>query len=190
MNYSKIIALILFISLQNQVSAQTATIEYNLNGRDLSETSNNPFKKYIGEWTLKNDDWTQDWGYGIDSIKIPGHHTITQQLNTDNSLLSIIDGPEPNGHIFWSYNPNTGEVYHLSSFGTIRAGNGQGTVNGNGDVQLKIKFEGEPEDTYRIYNYRWINEDEYHMKSVQFREDDQPTGLFYEGTFVRIGYNE
>ncbi|MEM6378887.1 MAG: nuclear transport factor 2 family protein, partial [Bacteroidota bacterium] len=101
-------------------------------------------------------------------------------------LLSIIDGPEPNGQIYWSYNPNTKEVQHLSSFGEIRAGKGSGTVNEQGDVQLKLVFEGEPKGTYRIYNYRWLDGDTYHMKSVQFGENDKPTGLFYEGTFVRI----
>lgn len=99
-------------------------------------------------------------------------------------MLSIIYGPEPNKHIFWSYNPNTKEIHHLSSFGTIRAG--KGTINANGDVKLKLFFEGEPEGTYRIYNYKWINDDEYHMKSVQFSDTDIETGQFYEGVFRRI----
>ncbi len=142
--------------------------------------------KFFGEWTLKNDNWTQNWGNNTETIKIPNHHTISREINTDNSLLSIIDGPEPNGHIFWSYNPKTKEVFHLSSFGTIRAGNGKGTINKNGDVELKLTFEGEPKDTYRIYNYKWVNENEYHMKSLQFGENNEPTGLFYEGTFIRI----
>lgn len=168
------------------VAAQTETISYELNGRDPSDISNNPFGKFIGEWTLKNDDWTHNWGSGPETIKIPSHHTVSKQLNTNNTLLSIIDGPEPNGHIFWSYNPNTGEVHHLSSFGEIRAGNGSGKVTENGDVELKLVFEGEPKGTYRIYNYTWISNDEYHMKSVQFSENDEPTGLFYEGNFVRV----
>ncbi|MEM9001221.1 MAG: hypothetical protein AAGB24_13235 [Bacteroidota bacterium] len=166
--------------------AQTATIDFELNGRDSNDVSKNPFKKFIGEWTLKDGDWTQNWGNGTETIKIPRHHTIASTINTDNSLLSIIDGPEPNGHIFWSYNPKTKEVFHLSSFGTIRAGNGQGTINEYGDVTLRLSFEGEPEGTYRIYNYKWINDTTYHMKSVQYTQNDEPTGLFYEGTFVRI----
>lgn len=165
---------------------QKASIEYELNGRIIDDISKNPFGKFIGEWTLKDDKWTQNWGNGTEIIKIPNHHTVSQGINTDNSLLSIIDGPEPNGHIFWNYNPKTKEVFHLSSFGTIRAGNGNGTVDINGNVRLKLFFEGEPQGTYRIYNYTWINEDEYHMKSVQFGENNEPTGLFYEGTFIRI----
>ncbi len=165
--------------------AQQTAITYALNGRDTA-ASNNPFAKFIGEWTLKGDSWTQNWGNGTETIKIPGHHTVSAQINTDNSLLSIIDGPEPNGHIFWSYNPNTKEVRHLSSFGAIRAGIGQGTLNENGDLSLKIVFEGEPEDTYRIYNYTWLTIDAYHMRSMQYTKDGSPTGLFYEGTFVRL----
>ncbi len=166
--------------------AQTSSIEFELNGRNSNDSSKNPFGKFIGEWTLKDDNWTHNWGGDTETIKIPKHHTVSKQLNTDNSLLSIIDGPEPNGHIFWSYNPETKEVFHLSSFGAIRAGNGKGTVNENGDLELKLFFEGEPDDTYRIYNYKWTHANEYHMKSVQYNKNDEPTGLFYEGTFVRI----
>ncbi|MEM8900354.1 MAG: hypothetical protein AAGC85_19720 [Bacteroidota bacterium] len=175
-----------FLFFSPRLKSQTTSIEYELNGRSTKDFSKNPFNKYIGEWTLKDDDWTQNWGGETETIKIPGHHTVTTQLNTDNSLLSIIDGPEPNGHIFWSYNPNTGEVQHLSSFGTIRAGSGAGTVSETGDVTLKLVFEGEAKGTYRIYHYKWIDGDEYHMKSVQYTEDGEPTGLFYEGYFVRI----
>ena len=166
--------------------AQTSSITFELNGRNSHDTSENPFGKFIGEWTLKNDSWTHNWGGDTETIKIPKHHTVSRQLNTNNSLLSIIDGPEPNGHIFWSYNPETKEVFHLSSFGAIRAGNGKGTVNENGDLKLKLFFEGEPDDTYRIYNYKWVNANEYHMKSIQYDKNDEPTGLFYEGIFVRI----
>lgn len=178
--------LTLFFLLNTTVSyAQKTSIEYELNGRSPNNNSNNPFGKFIGEWTLKDDNWTHNWGNGTETIKIPKHHTVSKEINTDNSLLSIIDGPEPNGHIFWSYNPKTNEVFHLSSFGTIRAGNGKGSINENGDVKLKLSFEGEPEGTYRIYNYKWVNDNEYHMKSVQFDQQDKPTGLFYEGYFVR-----
>lgn len=173
--------------------AQKTSISFQLNGKnsntqiqDSLQLAKNPFAKFIGEWTLKDDNWTHNWGGKTESIKIKNHHTVSSQINTENSLLSIIDGPEPNGHIFWSYNPNTKEVFHLSSFGDIRAGNGKGTVNVNGDVKLKIRFEGEPKNTYRIYNYKWINKNEYFMKSVQFTNDNKPTGLFYEGTFIRI----
>ena len=176
------------VSIPSVLLAQKISIEYELNGRTQDDTSKNPFEQFIGEWTLKNDDWTHNWGGGTETIKIPNHHTISKEINTSNSLLSIIDGHQPNGHIFWSYNPNTKEVFHLSSFGTIRAGDGKGTINDNGDVKLRLTFEGEPSDTYRIYNYKWLSENEYHMKSVQYGKDDQPTGLFYEGYFVRIVY--
>jgi hypothetical protein len=146
----------------------------------------NPFSKFIGEWTLKDDNWSQNWGQGDEHIKIPHHHTICRQLNTDNSLLAVIDGTPPYGHIFWSYNPVKKEVNHLSSFGTTRAGVGKGTVNENGDVSLKISFADEAEGTYRLYTYKWISENEYVLKSIQYDANDKPTGFFYGGTFVRI----
>jgi len=166
--------------------AQKTDITFERNGRNAEDTSQNPFAKYIGEWTLKNNDWIHNWGSGTETIKIPNHHTICSDINTNNSLLAIIDGPAPNGHIFWTYNPNTKKVEHLSSFGSIRIGTGAGTVNKNGDVRLQLSFEGEAEGTYRIYNYTWLNNDEYHMKSVQYDANDHPTGLFYEGTFIRV----
>lgn len=178
---------LLLILLNSTISfTQTTSIKYESNGRDTIDISTNPFWKFVGEWTLKNDDWSQNWGFGTETIKIPNHHTVTKNLNTNHSLISIIDGPPPNGHIFWTYNPNTKQVHHLSSFGTIRTGTGTGSINENGDVRLKLVFEGEAPDTYRIYNYKWLNADEYHMKSVQFNKDDEPTGLFYEGNFIRI----
>ena len=175
------------------LSAQTTSISYALNGRpsntsieDSIGISKNPFAKFIGEWTLKNEDWTQNWGGKTETIKIPKHHTVSAQINTENSLLSIIDGSEPNGHIFWSYNPVTKEVDHLSSFGSLRAGKGKGTIDANGNLRLKLSFEGEAKDTYRIYTYTWIDKDTYALKSVQFDKNDQLTGLFYGGIFVRI----
>jgi len=148
--------------------------------------SQNPFRKFIGEWTLKGDNWDQNWGNGDEHIKIPNHHTICRDINTDNSLLAVIDGAPPHGHIFWSYNPVKKEVNHLSSFGTTRAGVGKGTVNENGDVSLKISFADEPEGTYRLYTYKWISENEYALRSVQYDAKDKATGNFYGGIFVRI----
>lgn len=179
--------------ISGQMVAQKASIEFELNGRPShgkllkdNDASRNPFTKFMGEWTLKEDRWVQNWGGTTDTLKIAGHHTLSRQLNTEWTLLSIIDGPEPNGHILWAYNPNTKRVSHLSSFGEIRIGNGEGAIDENGNLQLSIRFEGEPKDTYRRYTYNWTSVDSYHMRSVQYDDDDRPTGLFYEGTFVRI----
>ncbi|MEM6687447.1 MAG: nuclear transport factor 2 family protein [Bacteroidota bacterium] len=179
-----------FILISVSLFAQKEVINYKLNEKFSMLASKNPFAKFIGEWTLKNDDWSQNWGGETQQIKIRKHHTVSTQINTSNSLLSIIDGPEPNGHIFWSYNPNTKEVSHLSSFGNIRVGQGKGTIDAEGNVQLKLSFEGEANGTYRIYKYTWITDDEYHMKSVQYDSDDKPTGLFYEGNFIRLHHNK
>ena len=180
-------ALFLFLlCFSSSIWSQQSTISYESHGKSTELKNKNPFAKFFGEWTLKNNDWSQNWGVGDEQIKIPNHHTVSTGINTQNSLLSIIDGPEPNGQIYWSYNPVTKEVDHLSSFGDVRAGKGKGTVDENGNLRLKLFFEGEAKNTYRIYTYTWINDDEYVLKSVQFDQNDQPTGLFYGGTFVRI----
>ncbi|MTB53523.1 DUF4440 domain-containing protein [Lewinella sp. W8] len=189
--------LLLFLQLSAFATftyAQETSITYELNGRASKEAledgdyvnSLNPFVKFIGEWTLKDDEWTQNWGFGTETIKIPGHHTISREINTDHTLLSIIDGPEPNGHIFWTYSPKTGAVFHSSSFGSNRVGTGIGMISDMGDLLLKVTFEDEAEGTYRRYSYTWRNLDEYVLSSVQYDHDNQPTGLFYSGTFVRL----
>ncbi len=154
--------------------------------RENLQISGNPFKRFIGEWALKEDRWSQNWGQGTEHIKIPNHHTLSQTLNTDNSLLSTVDATSPRGHILWSYNRTTRQVHHLSSFGTARNGVGTGTVNQNGDVTLKVSFGGEQADTHRIYTYKWISEDEYELMSIQYDSKNKPTGHFYGGTFIRI----
>lgn len=154
--------------------------------QSVHQKPKNPFHKFIGEWTLKDDKWSQNWGNGREDIKIPNHHTLCKELNTDNTLLAVIDGTPPYGHIFWSYNPVKKEVDHLSSFGTTRAGVGKGMVNENGDVSLKISFADEPEGTYRLYTYKWISENEYELKSIQYNNKGEATGYFYGGTFIRI----
>lgn len=171
---------------QKNGSLKLGQIIFNRVNLDDVEKELNPFKKFIGEWTLKDDNWSQNWGQGMEHIKIPNHHTVCKELNTSNSMLAVIDGTPPYGHIYWSYNPIKKVVHHLSSFGASRSGVGLGTVNENGDVALKVSFEGEPEGTYRLYSYKWISDNEYEMKSVQYNDKDQPTGGFYGGTFIRI----
>ena len=150
-----------------------------------SDSVSNPFHRFFGEWTLKDDRWSHNWGQGAETIRIPNHYTMTQALNTDNSVLQSVDTP-PKGHILWVYNPVKKEIYHLSSFGTERSGVGTGSINNSGDVTLKVAFEGEGDGTYRIYTYEWISANEYELKSIQYNADDKPTGLFYGGNFIRL----
>jgi len=186
-NISTVLALLLLLSISYLTSySQSNTLTFNTNKELSAQNSKNPFRKFIGEWTLKDENWSQNWGGKDEHIKILNHHTICRAINTDNSLLAIIDGAPPHGHIFWSYNPIKNEVDHLSSFGTTRAGVGKGTVNENGDVFLKISFADEAAGTYRRYSYKWIAENEYELKSVQYDANDKPTGFFYGGTFIRI----
>jgi hypothetical protein len=173
MKRSTAVSALMFLLCLQGYSQETTTIK-------------TPFHKFVGEWTLKNNDWSHNWGGADEHIKIPDHHTVNRELNTSHTLLSVIDGAPPHGHIVWTFNPVKKEVHHLSGFGDIRVGVGQGSVAENGDVTLKISFEGEAPGTYRIYNYKWLSDDSYSMKSVQFDSAGKPTGLFYGGTFVRI----
>lgn len=165
---------------------KVAQVIFNRLAQENIQRPANVFAKFVGEWTLKDNNWTQNWGVGMETIKIPNHHTVNRELNTANTLLSVIDGTPPFGHIFWSYNPVKKEVNHLSSFGSMRAGVGSGTVNDRGDVSLKISFADEAEGSYRLYTYTWISDDEYELKSTQYNAGNQPTGLYYGGVFVRI----
>jgi hypothetical protein len=144
----------------------------------------NPFARFAGEWTLKDDAWSQNWGGTSETIKISNHHTTCRPINTALSVLCVVDTP-PKGHILWTFNPIKKEVRHLSSFGELRIGVGQGSLNDRGDLRLKVSFEGEAAGTYRIYDYVWINADEYDMRSVQYDQDAKETGLFYGGRFTR-----
>jgi hypothetical protein len=144
----------------------------------------NVFARFLGEWTLKDDAWSHNWGGGTEHIKIPNHHTLCRAINTDNSVLCVVDTP-PAGHILWAFNPVKKTVHHLSSFGELRIGTGQGSLDGQGDLELKVSFEGEAPGTYRIYHYAWISADEYDMRSIQYDASGKPTGLFYGGRFVR-----
>lgn len=144
----------------------------------------NPFARFLGEWTLKDDLWFENWGGISDTVKMPNHHTVCRAINTDNSLLCVVSTP-PAGHILWAFNPVKKTVHHLSSFGELRIGTGEGSLDEKGDLHLKVSFEGEAPGTYRLYDYVWITADEYDMKSVQYDATGKATGLSYGGRFVR-----
>jgi hypothetical protein len=150
----------------------------------LAQSPVNPFARFIGEWTLKDDAWSQNWGGATENIKIPNHHTTCRAINTDTTVLCVVDTP-PKGHILWAFNPVKKEVHHLSSFGELRIGMGHGSLNAKGDLRLRVSFEGEAPGTYRIYDYVWRSADEYDMRSVQYDSTGKATGFFYGGRFVR-----
>ncbi len=147
----------------------------------------NPFQKFMGEWTLKNDEWEQsEDGTPTEILKIPGHHTLCKTLNTNSSLLWSVKATSATGHALWSYDETNGTLHHLSSFYPNRIGIGEGTVDAEGNVFLKTRFSGEPEGTYRQYSYTWVHKDEYILKSIQYDDKGKPTGHYYGGTFIRI----
>jgi|GEM_PF-2786813 len=156
------------------------------------KTTENPFEKFIGEWTLKDDRWLQgESSDSIDTLLLPNHHTICKEINTGKSLLWIVEATSAKGHALWTYNAANKEIFMQSSFYADRIGLGGGSINEKGDVFLEMVFSGnEPEGTYRKYSYEWLNEDEYMLKSYQYNKEHNPTGNFYGGTFKRIKNEE
>ncbi len=152
-----------------------------------SPSGENPFNKFFGEWTLKNDKFQQVWdGKTIETLKIPNHYTKCKPINTNKSVLCVVDAGDLKGHIFWTYDSDKHKVHHLSHFGSSRNGVGSGSLNSKSDLTTKVSFQGEPEGTYRIYEYKWISENEYSMLSKQYDVDGTPTGNWYGGSFIRI----
>ena len=75
-------------------------------------------------------------------------------------------------------------IFPFSSIGSINLDKSR-LIN----LRLKVSFEGEPPGTYRIYDYKWVSDNEYLLSSVQYDKNNFPTGLFYGGTFIRINKN-
>ncbi len=144
-----------------------------------------PFDRFIGDWTLKNDQWMfSDSENGSQTVTIERHHTTCQALNTPQSLLCTVQAPGLAGHILWAHDPVTGLVHHLSSFGEERVGVGTGQFDGHGNLALQIRFASEGRQTWRHYRYQWVSPDEYTLSSTQYRAN-QSTDNYYGGTFVR-----
>ncbi len=152
-----------------------------------SPASENPFTPFFGEWTLKEDRFQQVWdGETVETLDIKNHHTKCEAINTNMSVLCVVDAGNLKGHILWTLNGHTSQVHHLSHFGEARNGVGTGSLNEAGDLTLRVSFQGEPEGSYRIYEYQWMSEDEYTMMSRQYDQNDVLTGNWYGGTFIRI----
>ena len=167
------------------VAALLASMDATSNDSARSEL--NPFAPFFGEWTLKDDKFQQVWdGKTVQTLLIPGHHTGCNPINTNRSVLCVVDAGDLKGHILWTYDSAKKQVHHLSHFGTARNGIGVGTLNPQGDLRLKVSFQDEPAGSYRVYEYTWVSKDEYTMMSRQFGGDGKLTGNWYGGAFVRL----
>lgn len=152
-----------------------------------SPSAENPFAAFVGQWTLKDDRFQQVWdGHTVETLTIPGHHTDCQPVNTAMTILCKVSAGDLKGHIFWAYDPPSGQVHHLSHFGERRLGVGTGRLNTKSDLNLTLRFTDEPDGSYRVYDYVWISADEYRMISRQYSADGAPTGNWYGGTFIRV----
>ena len=148
----------------------------------------NPFEKFIGKWTLKDDQWVQgNSPDSYDTIYLPNQFTVCEELNTHKSLLWTVESTSGTGHGFWTYNEHTNQLNAQTSFFENRVGLGSGSINENGDLFINMQFEGsELEGTYRKYSYEWLDANSYLLKSYQYDQNNQPTGNFYGGVFIRI----
>ncbi len=165
------------LGLHNTQLAYSAEIEH----------SQFPFARFLGDWTLEDDRFQQVWdGNTLQTVSIPDHFTHCAPVNTQSSVLCVVDAGGLKGHILWVVSEDRRSVRHLSHFGDRRVGVGTGALASNGDLSLTIRFEDEPTGTYRRYTYHWLDADRYEMTSVQYGSDEDPTGNWYGGTFVRI----
>ena len=146
-----------------------------------------PFEQFVGTWTLKDDQFQQVWdGETVETLTIPNHITVCTS-QTINSVSCTVDAGGFKGQIFWAMeHPEQRIVRHLSHFGQSRMGMGWGLVASEG-LSTQVTFSDEPKGTYRRYEYVWVDSDTYTMISRQYDADDQPTGNWYGGTFVRVG---
>ena len=151
------------------------------------ELSAAPFANFFGTWTLADDQFQQVWDTEtLQTLTIPNHITECSPINTEKTVLCIVNAGDLNGHILWAYDEGRQEVRHLSHFGENRLGAGQGIMTQSGDLRLEIRFTDEPEGTYRKYEYKWLDRDSYEMKSTQMTVEGSPTGNWYGGIFVRL----
>lgn len=146
-----------------------------------------PFERFVGEWKLKNDRFQQVWdGKTVETLSIPAHRTQCSPVNTDHSILCVVDAVDFRGHILWAIQADGSSVSHLSQFGGARLGDGAGTLDSSSNLSLTIRFSDEPEGTYRHYTYEWVSPDEYRMISTQYAANGKATGNWYGGNFVRV----
>src|SRR5688572_25566373 len=155
-----------------------------------STSDENPFKKYFGEWTLKDNKFQQVWdGKTIETLDIKNHYTECKAINTEGSVLCVVDAGDLKGHILWTYDSDQKKVHHLSHFGSSRNGVGSGILDNKGNLTTNVSFQGELQGSYRIYVYIWVSGIEYSMLSSQYDSNGKPTGNWYGGSFVRVSNN-
>ena len=154
---------------------------------EASVFHDSPFARFFGTWTLKDDRFQQVWDTRtLETLTIPKHLTNCAPVNTAKTVLCVVDAGDLRGHILWAFDNATSGLRHLSHFGSSRLGTGRGTLSDDGDLTITIRFSDEPEQTYRVYEYRWIDENAYSMVSTQYHDDGSQTGNWYGGTFVRV----
>lgn len=150
-----------------------------------------PFQRYLGNWKFDQAGFSMVWdGKNVVTQKLAGQITECNPINTDRSILCIVtnkrDANWTLGHMLWAYNSETEEISWLSHFYPDRIGVGTGSIDGQGNMRVKVSFQGEPNDTYRIYNWRWLTPDSYEMISKQYSSDGKLTGNWYGGVFKRV----
>jgi len=154
---------------------------------EKAERSSHVFAAFSGVWTLQDDAFEQVWDtQTLEQITIPQHITRCDPVNTEKTILCVVDAGGRKGHIVWGRGEGADQVVDLAPFGSSRLGSGRGTRDEEGNLQIRVTFSDEPEGTYRVYRYQWIDADRYDMRSDQYGADGTPTGNWYGGVFVRL----
>ena len=151
--------------------------------KDTNNTQENPFRKLIGNWSLKEGIWESSYG-GKYSRSSDTSRLFIAKSPTNQSLLWDYNLVFAKGVIMWTFNKSKEEVYHLSSNSNGPMAQGSGSISANGDVNLKLSFDGECKTCYRIYRYKFITDDEISFRANYYK-DGKETGDFYGATFVK-----
>lgn len=150
---------------------------------ETNATQENPFRKFVGIWGMKEGIWESSFG-GKYSKTIDTSFVFIAKSPTNQSLLWNYNLFPAKGVILWTFSNTKKEVYHLSANSHGPMAQGTGTINANGDANLKLYFDEDCATCYRMYRYKFISDDEVYFRASYYK-DDKETGDFYGGTFVR-----
>jgi len=161
---------------------RTISDRYQVNYEN--KKSENPFKRLIGEWVIKDDLWEQSYGGKYSTKLYPNNSFIAKEVNTKNQILWVETTEEWQVTMLWIYNFRNQEIHQLSSSSTNRSAYGKGKFKENGDIELKLHFEDNCKSCYVIYSYKWKPEGELYFRAIYY-ENDKPSGNYYGCTFIR-----
>ncbi len=150
-----------------------------------TDSIKNPLEMFEGDWILKDGKWKSSFDGNarettlsdmIISAKLIGpEYTIILSEDFGNGELAVD---------VWAYQKESKVVHVLSNNSYNNIGIGEGYFDENNSLRIKREFPNICETCYYMYEYIWVSLDEFEIKATAFK-DDNPTGDFYGGTFIR-----